>query len=103
MGSDVTDRVFLWMGWLRQQLFDGIKKHGNLAIMLLHFSREVFIRGEYLSDFDEGADDGDIHLNSTFAAKYTGKHGDAMFSEGVWEGATEEGVIVESGVRANIA
>ncbi len=32
-----------------------------------------------------------IHLNSTFAAKYTGKHGDAMFYEGVREGATEDG------------
>src|ERR1043165_1752978 len=72
---------------------DGVKYDLELAVVLfLHgaeLAGELFIVGEEGAELDESAHDGDVDRDGVGAVQNAGKHGDALFGEGVgWVPAT---------------
>jgi len=64
------------------ELADGIEDDAELAIVFpldfLHLAGESGIRGKHLAEADEGAHDGDVHLDGARSPQNTGQHGNAL-------------------------
>src|SRR5258708_31623651 len=71
----------------RYQAFDGVEHHGELlVVLLLHcldLARELAIGIHQAAKLDEGAHDGDVHLDCARGAEHAREHDDALLGEGI--------------------
>ena len=80
---DIADGVFLRGIGRGEKLADVLVKIGDVAVVLLDLAGEFGIGGQHLPDFDESAHDGHVYFNGPVAVENSGKHGYALFGEGV--------------------
>jgi hypothetical protein len=79
--------LFLWWNWGLQHLTKGGENGVEFGVVaLLHFhdlAPQIFVRGEHGADLEEGAHDGDVHLNGAIAVEDAGEHRHTLLGEGV--------------------
>jgi hypothetical protein len=87
-----TDSAFglrLAGGVFGDELLDGIEDDGELLVVFaldgLDLFGEIAIGIHEPAELDEGAHDGDVHLDGPLGTKDAGEHGDALLGEGVGE------------------
>ena len=82
-GSGFADFVF------GDEALDGVKDDVKLFVVFLfeavNPASQVAIGIHEAAQLDEGAHDGDVDLDGAVGAKDAGKHGNALFGEGVGE------------------
>ena len=84
--------LFPWRNWGLQHLTKSGENGVEFGVVaLLHFhdlAPQIFVRGEHGADLEEGAHDGDVHLDGAIAVEDAGEHGNAVFGESVRKVAT---------------
>jgi len=77
------------LGRRSDELADGVEDDAELAVVFfLHFPDllgEVAVGIHEAAELDEGAHDGDVHLDGPLGPQHAGKHGHALLGEGVGE------------------
>ena len=67
---------------------DGVEDDAELRVVLrlqlVESANEIGMSGEYLPKSNERSHNLDIDGHRPIAAKNAGKHGDALFGEGLW-------------------
>ena len=64
-------------------LKDGLESRVVILFQCVEFSCEFYIADQHLSQAHKGSHDFDVDLNGSFAMENAGKHGNALFGEGV--------------------
>src|ERR1039458_5529250 len=89
LGMNVADGVFLRRVRRGKKLLDSIEENGDFLVVLLDLAGPLAVRGEELAEPDEGAHDGEAHLNGTITAEHGAKHGNTLLGEGVRQRAAK--------------
>lgn len=90
--GEIADRRLAFGLWFAHELANGVKDNGELLVVLplqlRHLPRQIGMRGEHLAQSNERTHDLHIYLYGPFTVEHAGKHGDALFGEGVGVVAT---------------